>query len=411
MAVAFINAASGNPILAQPPIGPDEGLPRLSWQDAHRALGRTALVSGRIVSVGHTDRVHFLDFHSSDRAAFKLVIFTEALPRFDTPLEDYKNKLVEVRGAVTSYAGNPQIVVGRPSQIRIVESLPEPFWPQTSEIDVGDKLTIASFNVRNLFDDVDDPYRNDEATPAKPRLELERLAAIIRDIDADIIALQEVESRGYLQRFLEVFLRDMGYRHVVHQEGNDTRGIDVCLLSRIPVGPVTTYRHLRFDDAAGREQEFQRDLLRVKLIPRDAAPFEVWVVHLKSNYGGREAAEPIRLAEAKMIRKLADQELEQAPSAKFVICGDFNDTLESPTLQTIVGHQSGKMLKCFCDELNPQQQITYNQEPFRSMIDFLLCSPGMAESHVRGSYRIRVGELEETGSDHNPVMASFSLSE
>ncbi len=409
LAIALIGATGGNPSPAQPPIQPVEGLPRISWQDARRALGRTALVSGRIVSVGHTARVHFLDFHETDRTAFKVVIFDEMLPRFRTPLESYQGKLVEVRGAVTSYAGNPQIVVGNPGQIRVVDRLPEPFWPQSAQVDVTDKITIATFNVRNLFDDVDDPYRHDETTPAKPRAELNRLAAIIREINADVLALQEVESRGYLERFREVFLREMGYRHVVHQEGNDMRGIDVCLLSRIPVGPVTTYRHLRFQDAAGLEQEFQRDLLRVRLAPDDATPFEVWVIHLKSNYGGREAAEPIRLAEANMIRKLVDQELEQNPLAQFVICGDFNDTFDSSTLETIVGAGDGKMLQCFCNELDPQQQITYNQEPFRSMIDFLLCSPRMAERYVRGSYRIRAGTLEETGSDHNPVMASFLL--
>ena len=110
-----------------------------------------------------------------------------------------------------------------------------------------------------------------------------------------------------------------------------------------------------------------------------------------------------------MIRKLVDRELEQNPQAQFVICGDFNDTYDSPSLQTIRGEKRGQVLKCFCDQLDTRQQITYNQEPYRSMIDFLLCSPRMAERFVRGSYRIRAGTLDETGSDHNPVMASFSL--
>lgn len=409
MAISVFCSAVGTLSFAQPPIGPDEGLPRISWNDARRALGRTALVSGKIVSVGHTPRIHFLDFHETDRSAFKAVIFDETIHRFQQPLEDYLDKLVVIRGFVTSYAGNPQIVIGNPEQIRIVDRLPEPFWPQTPQVSIGDTITVASFNVRNLFDDADDPYSNDETTPVKPRTALKRLAAIIREINADALALQEVESRGYLQRFVEVFLPDMGYEHVVHHEGNDARGIDVCLLSRIPVGPVTTYRHLRFQDARGSEQQFQRDLLRVKLMPENATPFEVWVVHLKSNYGGRDEAEPVRLAEANMIRKLVDRELEQDPQAQFVICGDFNDTYDSPTLQTIRGATAGKLLTCFCNELDPQQQITYNQEPFRSMIDFLLCSPRMAARFVRGSYRIRAGTLDETGSDHNPVMASFSL--
>jgi exonuclease III len=54
---------------------------------------------------------------------------------------------------------------------------------------------------------------------------------------------------------------------------------------------------------------------------------------------------------------------------------------------------------------------TYNQGEFHSMIDYILCTPAMAESYVKDSSRIIPGSPESTGSDHNPVTASFRVKE
>lgn len=392
---------------AAAPIGADEGVPRVHWEHADRVVGRLARVSGRVVSVGHAGRVHFLNFEAQRPARFTGVIFEDYLERFGKPLEMlYEGKVVEIRGYVSTYAGRPQVYIASPEQIRVLESLPEEVLPPRARpLERREAFTLGTYNVLNLFDAVDDPYAADETTPAKPRAQLERLAARIRALDADVLALQEVESRGYLRRFLDVFLPEMGYE-VVHFEGNSLRGIDVCLVSRLPVGRVTSYRHVRFPDAGGRVRRFQRDLLCVTIEPPGGRPFEVWVVHLKSNFDGREYAEPIRVGEARRIRALLDERLKADPAACIAVCGDFNDVWESEAVQTIVG--SGPLgMRCFFDAVPEGERITYNREPHRSMIDFILCSPGMAERYVKGSYRIVPGTVEESGSDHNPVVARF----
>ena len=61
----------------------------------------------------------------------------------------------------------------------------------------------------NLFDEFDDPYRSDEVMETKPRDELLKLAQRIRMLDADVLALQEVENREYLERFVRALLPDM----------------------------------------------------------------------------------------------------------------------------------------------------------------------------------------------------------
>ena len=395
-------------------IGRNEGVPIVSWKDAADVVGRTAVVTGKIVNVGATknNKIHFINFSESDRDAFKLVIFEDTIGNFPADLRDaYLNKLVTVRGIVTLYSGNPQIVLARPDQIKVVDKLPAVFMPSLPRVRVGNDIVFATYNLRNLFDDVDDPYFNDETTQAKPRDELVRVAAILREINADVIAFQEVESRGYLKRFLEVFVPDMGYKNVVHYEGNDLRGIDVCLASRAPIGRVISHRHLWFVGPDGKSRKFNRDLLRIEILPSGGTPFEAWVLHLKSNHGGREAAEPIRLAEARQVYKLVGARLRQNPQADLIVCGDFNDVFDSATIRTIMGAGQADrkpILRALFNKVPEDQRITYNREPHRSMIDFILVSPSMARRYVPNSYRIRNGTLEESGSDHNPVYCKFT---
>ncbi len=399
----FLAAAAA---VAQPALGPDDGLPVVSWDEAGLVVGQVSIVYGKIVRVGHTQRIHFLNFKKNDRNAFTAVIFSPNHEKFSDTLEAlYLNKLVKIRGTVTRFQQVPQIVITKPDQITVIDKLPESMIPKKRLPVLGEELIVGSYNIKNLFDDYDDPYHNDETTPAKPRSEMERVAAVIREFNPDILALQEVESRGYLERFIGTMLPNMGYRHVVHFEGNDHRGIDVGLISRIPIGAVTSHRHLQFPSVDGGGQSFSRDLLQVEILPKNGDRFEVWIVHLKSNSGGREAAEPIRLGECRALHQMIANRFEHDPEAAFLICGDFNDVIESASLQTILGKPP--LLRTIFNGTRQEKRITYNREPYRSMIDFMLCSPTMEKRFVPGSFDIRLGSDRDSGSDHNPIHARF----
>lgn len=398
---------------AEPAIHPDEGLKHLAWQDARKAAGEVAYISGKIIDVNSSGRVNFLNFDTKRPADFVVVVFRENLENFPQPLDEmYNGKIIRVRGMVSLYRDRPEISVTSPDQIEILDELPPTTEGEAAKVTrppaVEGQVVVATYNTLNLFDDEDDPYHNDEGTPAKPREQLEHLAHSIAELNADVIAFQEVENRFYLQRFVKVFLPDLGYENVVHFEGNDSRGIDVCLVSRVPIGPVRSYRHLKFPGADGTVRSFNRDVLAVTIEPPEAKPFEAWVVHLKSNSGGREFAEPVRLAEAKELRKLLDHELDKDPEARIIVLGDFNDTWETPSIQTIVGAGPNALWSA-TTELKGELPDTYNEGEYKSMIDFILCSPAMAKTYVKGSFRVIPGSTGTTGSDHNPVAVSFRL--
>ncbi|KAA3612879.1 MAG: hypothetical protein DWQ01_04025 [Planctomycetota bacterium] len=268
--------------------------------------------------------------------------------------------------------------------------------PAQSDSDSKEPIRVVSWNLENFFDRYDDPWRADERTkPAYVNSSREkRLAQLLRELDADILCLQEIENRFVLQKFVDQFLPDAGYE-VVLFEGNDGRGIDVAVLSKLPVGAVTSYRHLQFQDAEGRTHRFQRDLLRVRI--GGALQADVFVVHLKSQHGG-DAADALRLAEAKQIAAVFQQEFKHQPEFRALLAGDFNDTPESPTLKAIL--QTGLVDACASTD-----KVSYNQKPYRSRIDFLLMSPALAKDLKKAE--IQEDETVLKASDHNPVWAEF----
>jgi endonuclease/exonuclease/phosphatase family metal-dependent hydrolase len=405
--------AAGDP----PPLAPEETAVQIGWQDAGQYVGRDGVVYGKVIQSKTTRNWCFLNFHEDYRSTFTAAIPRRFFDRFPKPPEEmYAGQEISVCGRITEFQGKPEIIVSDPDRIKVGVTLPsdaqaprkttsQPSKPRTFD----GSCTVATYNLLNLFDELDDPYHGDQGTRPKPREQLEPLAETIRRLDADVLALQEVENRGYLKRFVEAMIPDLGYEHIVLFEGNDYRGIDVALLSRLPVGPVTSYRHLRFPAPDGHMMSFRRDLLRVRIEPPGVAPFDVFVVHLKSKRG-QESDESlaVRMGEAGQIRRVFDGRLAAEPNARFVICGDFNDTFDSKPLKTIVGSGSGA-LGSFADDLPADNRATYNKEPYRSMIDFILASPAMTKSYRQGSHRIIPGSISASGSDHNPVAATFDL--
>lgn len=397
-------------VRAEPPIIPPEaGLPVIDWKDAGKFVDKPVVVQGKIVLTKKSGQICFLNFDAA--RSFTAIVREPSWKRFSQPPERmYDQKIVRIRGVISEYGGKPQIEISSPEQVTILEK-EEPIPPrqEVKPRPFTGTVTVATFNTLNLFDETDDPYTSDEGTPAKPKDQLQPLAATIRQLDADVVALEEVENRGYLERFVTAMLGDMGYEHIVCFEGNDRRGIDCAVLSRLPLGPVTSHRHLRFDENGrpGGDMFFRRDLLEVRIEPPDCPAFTLFVVHLKSKRDG-DATEGYRLGEARQARRILDDLLKRDADALFLICGDFNDTFNSAPLKALRGDGDAALVDFVADL--PKDAITYNRGP-KSMIDFIFASPAMAKHYVPKSYHVIPGSVETTGSDHNPVAAKFNLKE
>lgn len=70
-------------------------------------------------------------------------------------------------------------------------------------------------------------------------------ARAIRAVNADVIALQEVDNHDVLKRFRTQRLQGMGYTHTMLVDANDPRHIDVAILSRFPIVAARPHQHLK----------------------------------------------------------------------------------------------------------------------------------------------------------------------
>ena len=273
---------------------------------------------------------------------------------------------------------------------------------------------VAAYNLLNLFDVFDDPYTEDERTAVKPRKEVKQVVEAIRSLDADLVAVSEIENEGVLKAVNTEFLHDMGYRYVAALDSNDGRGITTGVLSRKPIVSVTSYRwqELRLPGEE-RVWSFARDLMhvRVQVTPQRIA--HVFVVHFKSKHTTHKddpQSAKWRLAEATAARRIINEILQADPNAWVMITGDFNDTPETPTISTLTATTDGRPgLIDTHSHLDADKRITFLRPPYRSTIDYILVSPSLADRVVKAQSYVLADESLLEGSDHAPVVTTFKL--
>jgi endonuclease/exonuclease/phosphatase family metal-dependent hydrolase len=175
-------------------------------------------------------------------------------------------------------------------------------------------LKVASWNVENLFDLRVQGTEYLEYLPGRHgwsermlEKKLRNLSQVICDLDADVIALQEVENDGILAR-LQRYLKRVGcpypYRAITTGAG---RPVHVALLSRVKIAAKREIPVSR----AGRERRILEATLATE------PPLRLFVNHWRSKRGPE--SERIRYAKALKRR------LERLPAgSEYLILGDFN---------------------------------------------------------------------------------------
>ncbi|MEO0586990.1 MAG: endonuclease/exonuclease/phosphatase family protein [Planctomycetota bacterium] len=279
---------------------------------------------------------------------------------------------------------------------------------------LAEEITVATYNVENLFDRFDNPYKNDEQTEIKKREDLRRLAATIRAIDADVIGFQEIENEYVLSALNDELLKGMGYRHVVSLPSNDGRGITLGLLSRLPVLAATSHRweHIPHRGAESTHR-WARDLQRVTLALPDGQTLDFFNVHFKSRGSrpGDERSNGWRTAEATRAREIVNRILDDRPDALIAFVGDFNSEPTDPAARAFFDAQGpGTPLIDLLADVPAEEKSTYVFGNFpEAVFDYIAVSAALNQHLVPGSAKVMPKNAAARGSDHLPVVATFNI--
>lgn len=278
-------------------------------------------------------------------------------------------------------------------------------------------IRVVSYNVENYLDQ---PTGTRQAKSPEAKA---KVAEMLLSIQPDVLALQEMGSRSALAE-LQATLKAGGV-DLPHSEwiaGWDTN-IHVAVLSRFPLVrrvPHTNKVYL----LSGRRLHVSRGFAELEVQVNPHYRFTTFVAHLKSKRPVSVADQSeMRQEEAKLLRLLIDDHLSADADANIVVCGDFNDTYNTPPVKTLVGRGATKLVDLRPAERNgdtapnprnPQwfpRNIAwthhYGVEDTYSRIDFILVSPGMAPEHRSADSYVATLPNWGIASDHRPVVATF----
>ncbi|MFN7825149.1 MAG: endonuclease/exonuclease/phosphatase family protein [Pseudobdellovibrionaceae bacterium] len=226
-------------------------------------------------------------------------------------------------------------------------------------------LSIMSYNVENLFDTEKDADRNDyeylplskkntkeqKAYCAEQRSDFSRKACFEADWNSDVVhtkmtritnTLQQISGRGpdvlfllevenlsVLKTLNEKYLKDFNYQTVVLLEGDDRRGIDIGVLSRLPLAGEAQLHRIEFTpdlNDKNWKKPLTRGILEVPLALPNGDTLFAYGLHFPSQ------ANPVQERED-AVNTLIKLMKSRGENALTVAGGDFNIT-EAENLKT-----------------------------------------------------------------------------
>ncbi len=279
-----------------------------------------------------------------------------------------------------------------------------------------DPFRVVTYNVENYL------VRPSGTRVIKPVESRAKVVEGLLQLKPDVLALQEIGDRNALTD-LQTRLKQAGLDlpHAEHVRGYDTN-IFVAILSRHPIVRRQPHTNASFL-LNGRRFRTSRGIAEVEIEVRPGYRFTLFTTHLKSKRTSTVADESdIRLQEAQILREKIDAVLQRNPDANIVVCGDFNDTHDTPSLRAITGRGVRGLIDSRPAERNGDsapannpkwepRRVTwthhFGKEDSYSRIDYILLSRGMAREWERpGTYVLTLPDWG-VASDHRPLVAEF----
>ncbi len=287
-------------------------------------------------------------------------------------------------------------------------------------------VRLAAYNLENLFDDQDDPALSGEfedKTMTTPPERLAALAATIKALDADVLAVEEVESKECLTAFRDHYLKGLGYDYLASVDAGDRRGIEQSVLSRYPIVEVANWPSEHIDDMRAKEtgegwstpadgkwpERWARSPLMVRVKSPQGYELTLFVVHHKAS----KEFDAQRELEGLQVLEFVRERLAKHPDENLAILGDFNNSPSKKSIKVYAESSDPKLTNAYDDRFDTKAPSdTYLTHASGRPIDFIFMSRGLAKDAVPGTFFVLgtpIGAKADSpkpkgyASDHFPV--------
>ncbi len=220
---------------------------------------------------------------------------------------------------------------------------------------------------------------------------------VIRDVNADMLAVIEAEDRVSLKKFTEFVFNRVNdelpiaerrdpYTSVMVIDGNDDRGIDVGLMTKdgFEIGLMRSHIH---DLKSDGNPVYSRDCPEYAVTTPTGELIWLLPNHFKSKFGGNDATSIAkRKAQATRTAEIY-QSLRDGGHDNVIVLGDLNDTpdsdplqplLTSTDLQDVSVHSEFEVGEFNVPASNTNKGIgTFGLGNDNNKIDYLLLSPSL----------------------------------
>ena len=198
----------------------------------------------------------------------------------------------------------------------------------------SDTIFIATWNMENLFDAVDDVDKRDEDflpdgkknwTQEIIDSKIENQAKVIKWMNngkgPDLMGFQEVEHQHLIDTLLNRNFKNKNYK-VAYKESLDKRGIDNGLIYDSDKFEVLNINPIKVELPSKYPTRY---ILEILLKMKNGEEIYLLVNHWPSRGGGEVKSRPNRIKAASVLREEIDSLYSRNENANIVIVGDFND--------------------------------------------------------------------------------------
>lgn len=217
-----------------------------------------------------------------------------------------------------------------------------------SALSKNTRIKIANWNLQTFFDA--SPSGNEYSgftdkdknwNQEKYLQRLERLCNVIQQIDADIIAFEEIENKGIIYDIINNYLlqgrRDKSYKYAIFA-GESNQAFGVALVSRYPILDYSVHQINVVGEK--NEQPRMRPIAKA-LVQIDDKTLSVYVCHWKSKSNGEEESEIWRNYSEMQLARLISTDTNPV-----FVTGDFNrDLKEFQISSTILSNDFSSSIK------------------------------------------------------------------